>query len=100
VGTSYLGACALSTVGEAWCWGTNQLGEVGDGGSTVFATNHDYPTPTKVVGGHTFSSLSVGQVIACGITTGGETWCWGGNFYGGLGDGTTVNRSTPVRVSP
>ena len=100
VATSYLGACALSTVGEAWCWGTNQLGEVGDGGSTVFATNHDYPTPTKVVGGHTFSSLSVGQVIACGITTGGETWCWGGNFYGGLGDGTTVNRSTPVKVSP
>lgn len=100
VRTSYLGACALSTVGEAWCWGTNQLGEVGDGGSTVFATNHDYPTPTKVVGGHSFSSLSVGQVIACGITTGGETWCWGGNFYGGLGDGTTINRSTPVRVSP
>ena len=100
VATGGVSACALSAVGEAWCWGTNAAGEVGDGGPTTVPASSHYPTPIKVVGGHVFASLSVGWASACGITPAGETWCWGGNFYGGLGDGTTLNRSTPVRVSP
>jgi alpha-tubulin suppressor-like RCC1 family protein len=35
---------------------------------------------------------------ACALRTNGELYCWGGNFYGGLGDGTTQNRSTPGLV--
>src|SRR5690606_33513309 len=35
----------------------------------------------------------------CGITGAGALYCWGHNDYGQLGDGTTIDRSTPVKVS-
>ena len=28
----------------------------------------------------------------------GSVWAWGYNIFGQLGDGTKINRSTPVRV--
>ncbi|HRI72488.1 MAG TPA: DUF1566 domain-containing protein, partial [Polyangium sp.] len=34
-----------------------------------------------------------------GITPNGSVWAWGINVSGQLGDGTTTNRHTPVRVS-
>jgi hypothetical protein len=34
----------------------------------------------------------------CGLAAGGAAWCWGGNSSGVLGDGTTVDRNSPVPV--
>ena len=35
----------------------------------------------------------------CGVTSAGEAHCWGGNGRGQLGDGTTIDKNVPVRVS-
>ncbi len=98
--TGFTSACALSTAGEAWCWGVNYGGEAGDGGPTDFPNSQHHPTPIRVVGGHRFASLDIGKLNACGIKANGETWCWGYNLYGEIGDGTNVNRSSPTLVSP
>ena len=84
--------CALARGGDAYCWGRNTYGQLGDG------SNADSPTPTKVVGGYTFVYINASGAHSCAATAGGESLCWGYNIEGQLGDGTRTHRSRPVRV--
>ena len=45
-----------------------------------------------------FVLLSAGCFHTCGITSSGETFCWGRNAEGQLGTGDNVESTTPVRV--
>jgi alpha-tubulin suppressor-like RCC1 family protein len=45
------------------------------------------------------SALSMGTEHSCLVKTDGSLWCWGGNTKGQLGDGTTVAKATPTRVT-
>lgn len=85
--------CGLTPGGEAYCWGQNDQGSVGDG------TTMDRRVPVPVAGGHRFAALTTGGLHACGITLQGAGYCWGRNQVGALGDGTTIGRSEPVAVS-
>jgi alpha-tubulin suppressor-like RCC1 family protein len=79
--------CALIATGEAYCWGYNWYGQVGDGSDTTrFA-------PVRVAGGLRFTTLSAGPLHTCGITTGGVAYCWGTNEFGQLGNGTWLGLS-------
>jgi alpha-tubulin suppressor-like RCC1 family protein len=82
IGTGGRSACALTLDGRAFCWGINGAGAVGSGTLTgpVFA-------PLPVAGGLRFRQLAVGEEHACGLTVGGDTYCWGNGGSGALGDG-------------
>jgi hypothetical protein len=85
--------CGLTGAGQAWCWGYNAYGQLGDNTTT------DRSTPVAVQqGGVTFTSITAGQYHTCGLTSAGAAWCWGYNVYGQLGDNTTTQRLTPVAV--
>ncbi len=87
--------CGLSPERLAYCWGANWYGAVGDG-----TYNIRRPAPVRVSGGLRFRELSDGgEYHTCGITQPGRAYCWGGNFEGQVGDGTTTNRLTPVPVA-
>ncbi len=90
-------ACGLTLSGNAYCWGANERGELGN-----YSTK-DSSIPVAVVapkGGKTliFSSISVGVSHACGLVANGEAYCWGSNGYGALGNNGKTNSSAPVAV--
>lgn len=54
-----------------------------------------------IAGGFSFFSISAGATHSCGLTQGAATliaYCWGGNAYGQLGNGTTENSLVPSKV--
>ena len=85
--------CGVTSGGDAYCWGNNNFGALGDG------TEERRGGPTEVSGGHDFSAISAGAVHTCALTEDGEAYCWGLNTFGQLGDGTTTNRLEPVAVA-
>jgi alpha-tubulin suppressor-like RCC1 family protein len=89
-------ACGLGVGGTAYCWGLSTDGGLGDG-LTHSPGFQGQPTPTAVVGGLTFTALSVGGDNACGIS-GGAVYCWGNNQYGQLGNTTMSSANTPQQV--
>ncbi|MFC4223708.1 RCC1 domain-containing protein [Lysinibacter cavernae] len=94
VSAGYLYALALGSDGSIYTWGRNNFGQLGDGSTT------DSLVPVKVQGpaGVTFSQLSAGDMQALAIGSDGNTYAWGANGNGQLGDGTTTPRSTPTPV--
>jgi alpha-tubulin suppressor-like RCC1 family protein len=95
IGVGY--ACAIAPDGSTYCWGSSSSGALGD--VTPSVQSH---TPRLAFRRLRFSSITTGWWHACGITTGGETYCWGQNTYGQLGMGHVGPDvvSTPVRVVP
>lgn len=87
--------CAVTTGGAAKCWGSNYYGHLGDGSTSQRLT----PVSVSGLGSGVASVVTGAQGHTCAVTTTGAVKCWGYNYYGQLGDGTTVNRSTPVSVS-
>lgn len=97
--TSRVFTCGLTTDDEMYCWGSNTFGELGIG-SSDFAT---HPVPEPVTGGLSFQSLAeLGDnqsSSACGVTTGGDMYCWGSNTRGEVGAGSaSAHEATPRLV--
>ena len=84
-------ACALTQIGQGFCWGSNNS-KLGNG-----TTGVDTSTPVQMGGGVLFQTISAGYGHACGVTTTSLVYCWGANGSGQLGS-TTANGSLPVRA--
>jgi len=95
IGTGRLYACAITTTGKGYCWGYNGSGQLGDGTTQPRAL----PTPLATPAGITFTSLATGSSHACGTTSTGMAYCWGGGSTGELGNGSTSgNVYAPTQV--
>ena len=92
--------CAITSAlsNNAYCWGYNNFGQLGNGGT------YNQPSPVRV-GGSLLNkrviAISAGNYRACAIISTNETYCWGKNDLGQLGIGSfTSTTATPNYVSP
>ena len=90
--SGYAHTCAILDNGDLKCWGRDNYGQLGDGGTN---TNLNAPSSTAIdLGtGRTAVAVSAAESHTCAILDNGDLKCWGSDDYGMLGDGggTTVN---------
>lgn len=86
-------ACAVTTRGAVYCWGSNASGQLGDG-----TTNTRYvPALVRNLGGQA-KSVTAGYQHTCALLTTGLVRCWGWNYWGQLGIGSLHDTILPATV--
>src|ERR1017187_1303887 len=90
-------ACAIVS-GEAYCWGENYNGELGDGTNLNSAVAVAVDTNGGLAG-KTLVQIAAGYENTCALDSTGTAYCWGADRYGQLGDGTTSNSNVPMAVN-
>lgn len=80
--------CAKTGNGYLYCWGKNDVGQLGIG-NTI-----DQSTP-KLVTSSAFK-FDLGEAHGCYIDDDFIAYCWGDNSLGQLGDGTNTDSDTPI----
>lgn len=84
--------CAVDTAGRGWCWGVPP-------GRANFDEDV-WTSPTLVVGlGSGVAELQGDNGLVCARMAVGALQCWGTNYSGQLGDGTTDPRLGPALVT-
>ncbi|OGQ92201.1 MAG: hypothetical protein A2289_02595 [Deltaproteobacteria bacterium RIFOXYA12_FULL_58_15] len=88
--------CALLDTGALKCWGYDNSGQLGDGG-----TNTNQNMPVDVAGlSSGVVAIAMGSYHACALLDTGALKCWGNDNYGQIGDGgTNTNQNMPVDVA-
>ena len=88
--------CAVLDDGSLKCWGGNGNGQLGIGSNT----NQNTPQQVSLGTGRSAVSVSTGSSShTCAILDDGSLKCWGYNYSGQLGIGSTTNQNTPQLVS-
>lgn len=83
--------CALTSAGDVYCSGVNSVGQLGDGTTT---TRGGF-VKANITGA---TDIAAGPLSThtCAAGAGGVAYCWGTGANGRLGDGSSVNKSTPT----
>ena len=86
--------CALQTH-ALWCWGDNDNGQLGIGGTAGQDLPRRVPVPSRTG----WSVIAPGDFHACAIRTGHTLWCWGYNTAGELGLDSTTEQHQAQQVT-
>jgi alpha-tubulin suppressor-like RCC1 family protein len=90
--------CARTQAGKAYCWGSDHNGRLGNG--TALTANQGVPSPVQMPAGVSVTSISAGLAHTCLVGSDSRAYCWGWDYHGQVGNGTTVTapQETPVRL--
>lgn len=90
--------CALANDAAAYCWGLGDLGQLGNGATA----NSSVPVAVTTGGalvGKTLTTIDAAVLHTCAVASDGSAFCWGNNYNGQLGNGSTTPSSVPVAVN-
>lgn len=93
ISAGFIHNCALLSSGAVTCWGDDGNGELGNG--TAGTT---FNTPQSVKLGGNAIGISTGWFHSCAVLSSGAAECWGSNDFGQLGDLSTSDTNSAVRV--
>jgi Regulator of chromosome condensation (RCC1) repeat len=98
ISTGIAHTCVVDEVGEIYCWGNGDLGQLGDGTGMysiedqdgTYFTIHEEFKPVRVVNDDNiiFSSVECGGSFTCALDTLNDVYCWGSNYF--LGDASNL----------
>jgi len=91
---------ALDKNGEVWTWGWNYAGILGLG---TLCPDSNAPacmgtTPAKIPNFTSVKAIAARGYHTLALKNDGTVWAWGYNDSGRLGDGTNIDRNSPVPV--
>lgn len=87
--------CARLDDKSLWCWGLNDHGQMGD--ATMDTPDVIQPNNQVAGLGKTTVKLVSGASFSCALKNDDKVSCWGGNFYGELGNGSAgLGKDSPV----
>jgi alpha-tubulin suppressor-like RCC1 family protein len=89
--------CASLSDGAIYCWGANDMGQLGNGSANTSPPSSS--KTTQVVGLTGGTGVAAGYVHTCAVVSDGTARCWGMNDKGQLGDGTRTSSFQPVVVA-
>lgn len=94
-GVAHAFTCVIRGDGQVWCWGKNDLGQLGRGGAAdSFA--HPEPAPVDVPPARLLMS---GMNHSCAVgRDDGRLRCWGGSSSGQIAGSTEPTNTTPLLV--
>lgn len=85
---------AVKDDGTIWSWGAGAYGELGNGTQAMTT-----PTPVQALGLTTAAAAVAGSYHTVAVLDDGSGRAFGLNYFGQLGDGTNVNRSTAMIIA-
>jgi len=94
VGESH--SIAFLSDGSVHGWGDDFYGQLGDGTTTI--NGRPSPILISALSGKGITQVAAGSYHSLALTSGGAVYAWGSNDFGQLGDGTTMDRYSPVLV--
>ena len=102
-GSNHYGSLAVGSDGNAYAWGYNSSGQLGDGTTSQRNTPVKVKTPDRTYpdlpADFTYVQVSAGGSHSLALGSDGNAYSWGNNSSGQIGDGTTTtSRNAPVRV--
>lgn len=85
VSAGAVSACAVTLLGEVYCWGSDRGGVLGSPQPGCEPGRCDADEPRGVVLPEPAEEISVGREHACAVTRTGRAFCWGAKAFGQLG---------------
>ncbi|MEQ8461695.1 MAG: MopE-related protein [Sandaracinaceae bacterium] len=90
-------ACVVTSVGEVWCWGRGDLGQMGNGTTTL---DNGIPVQATLPAMRTAVGIAAGEFHTCALLDDDTIHCWGNDLDGQLGtSGAPTNSATPVQTT-
>jgi len=95
INVNWRSCSGIKTNGTIWTWGNNEYGQIGNGNTT----NQNTPFQVTSTINSNWLYVGIGPAFTIAVTEDKSLFSWGWNFYGQLGNGTTVDEPFPTLIN-